>query len=48
MKKGLFALALGTFFCEVGGVGHHYPALIGVPMALIGALCLLMFHRKYE
>lgn len=98
MKKGLFALALGTFFCDVGGVGHHhtlseqylivkhseggemlggcciqaafnlgnalgaffggipvamglgyhYPALIGVPMALIGALCLLMFHRKYE
>lgn len=43
--------ALGAFFGGIPvtmGLGYHYPALIGVPMALIGALCLLMFHRKYE
>ena len=34
----LFALALG----------YHFPALIGVPMALMGAVCLLVFHKKYE
>ena len=38
MKKGLFALALG----------YHFPALIGVSMALMGAVCLLVFHKKYE
>ena len=32
----LFALALG----------YHFPALIGVPMALMGAVCLLVFHKK--
>ena len=30
------------------GLGYNFPALIGVPMALAGALCLLVFHRKYE
>ena len=30
------------------GMGYQYPALIGVPMALVGAVCLLVFHRKYE
>ena len=43
--------ALGAFFGGIPvamGLGYNYPALIGVPMALIGALCLLAFHRRYE
>ena len=30
-------------FCQA-----YFPALIGVPMALMGAVCLLVFHKKYE
>ena len=30
------------------GLGYNFPALIGVPMALAGAICLLIFHKKYE
>lgn len=30
------------------GLGYQYTALIGVPMALIGAICLLSFHKRYE
>ena len=30
------------------GLGYQYTALIGVPMALIGAVCLLSFHKRYE
>lgn len=29
-------------------LGYQYPALIGVPMALLGCGCLLWFHRRYE
>lgn len=28
--------------------GYQYPALIGVPMALLGCGCLMWFHRRYE
>lgn len=43
--------ALGAFFGGIPvamGLGYQYPALIGVPMALIGAFCLLWFHKRYE
>ena len=30
------------------GLGYNYPALIGMPMALAGAICLFIFHKKYE
>ncbi len=43
--------AVGAFLGGIPvsmGLGYNYPAFIGVPMALIGALCLLAFHRKYE
>ena len=43
--------ALGAFLGGIPvamGLGYNYPALIGVPMALAGAFCLLVFHRKYE
>lgn len=30
------------------GLTYNYTALVGVPLAIIGALCLLVFHRKYE
>ena len=43
--------ALGAFFGGIPvamGMGYNFPALIGVPMALIGAVCLLVFHQKYE
>ena len=43
--------ALGAFLGGIPvamGLGYNYPALIGVPMALAGAVCLLVFHRKYE
>ena len=43
--------ALGAFFGGIPvamGLGYHFPALIGVPMALMGAVCLLVFHKKYE
>lgn len=29
-------------------LGYQYPALIGVPMALLGCGCLWYFHRRYE
>ena len=54
-KNKLCNLKLGTFFSALlGGIpvamglGYNYPALIGVAMALAGAVCLLVFHRKYE
>ncbi|NUF08311.1 MFS transporter [Snodgrassella sp. ESL0324] len=28
--------------------GYQYPALLGVPLTLIGCTCLLWFHRRYE
>lgn len=28
--------------------GYQYPALLGVPLTLIGCDCLLLFHRRYE
>lgn len=28
--------------------GYQYPALLGVPLTLIGCACLLWFHRRYE
>lgn len=28
--------------------GYQYPALLGVPLTLIGCDCLLWFHRRYE
>ena len=43
--------ALGAFLGGIPvsmGLGYNYPALIGVPMALAGAACLYMFHKKYE
>ena len=43
--------AIGAFLGGIPvsmGLGYNYPALIGVPMALAGAFCLLAFHRKYE
>lgn len=43
--------ALGAFLGGIPvsiGLGYNYPALIGVPMALVGAICLLIFHKKYE
>lgn len=43
--------AVGAFLGGIPvamGLGYNFPALIGVPMALAGALCLLVFHRKYE
>lgn len=29
-------------------LGFNYPALIGVPLVLAGAICLWIFHKKYE
>lgn len=29
-------------------LGFNYPALIGVPLVLAGAICLWVFHKKYE
>lgn len=51
--QGAFNLgnAIGAFMggIPVGmGLGYCYPALIGVPMALAGALCLLSFHKRFE
>ena len=43
--------AVGAFLGGIPvslGFGYSYPALIGVPMALAGAFCLLAFHKKYE
>ena len=43
--------ALGAFLGGIPvaiGLGYSYPALIGVPMALIGTACLLVFHKEYE
>ena len=43
--------AIGAFLGGVPvsmGLGYNYPALVGVPMALIGAICLFAFHKKYE
>lgn len=30
------------------GLGFNYPALIGVPLTLAGAICLMIFHKQYE
>lgn len=30
------------------GLGFSYPALIGAPFTLAGAVCLYAFHRQYE
>lgn len=30
------------------GLGYQYPALVGVPFALVGFILLTVFHRKYE
>ncbi len=43
--------ALGAFLGGIPvsmGLGYNYPALVGVPLGLIGAICLFIFHRKYE
>ena len=43
--------ALGAFLGGIPvslGLGFNYPALIGVPLALAGAVCLFIFHKKYE
>ncbi len=43
--------AVGAFLGGIPvamGMGYNYPALIGVPMALAGAICLFTFHKKYE
>ena len=51
--QGAFNLgnAVGAFLGGIPvamGLGYNYPALIGMPMALAGAICLLVFHKKYE
>ena len=51
--QGAFNLgnAIGAFLGGIPvamGLGYNFPALIGVPMALAGAICLLVFHKKYE
>lgn len=28
--------------------GYQYPALVGIPMALAGCICLMLFHKHYE
>ena len=43
--------ALGAFLGGIPvslGLGFNYPALIGVPLALAGAVCLWTFHKHYE
>ena len=43
--------AVGAFLGGIPvamGLGYNYPALIGVPMALAGAICLWVFHKKFE
>ncbi len=43
--------AIGAFMGGIPvsmGLGYNYPALIGVPLALLGAFCLLTFHKQYE
>lgn len=30
------------------GLTYNYTALVGVPLAVIGGICLLVFHKKYE
>lgn len=43
--------ALGAFLGGIPvtlGLGFNYPALIGVPLTLAGAICLMVFHKKYE
>lgn len=30
------------------GMGYNYPALIGVPLTLGGAICLYIFHKRFE
>ena len=49
--QGAFNLgnAMGAFLGGIPvamGLGYNFPALIGVPMALAGAICLLIFHKK--
>lgn len=43
--------AVGAFLGGIPvslGLGFNYPALVGVPLALTGAICLFVFHKKYE
>ena len=43
--------ALGAFLGGIPvslGLGFNYPALIGVPLTLAGAVCLFVFHRDFE
>ena len=43
--------AVGAFLGGIPvslGLGFNYPALVGVPLALTGAICLCVFHKKYE
>lgn len=30
------------------GLGYRYPALVGMPFALVGCILLVIFFRKYE
>ncbi len=30
------------------GLSYAFPALVGVPLGIAGAVCLLVFHKKYE
>lgn len=43
--------AIGAFLGGIPvslGMSYAYPALVGVPLGIAGAVCLLIFHRKYE
>lgn len=43
--------AIGAFLGGIPvsfGLGFNYPALVGFPLALTGAICLFVFHKKYE
>ncbi len=43
--------AVGAFLGGIPvslGLSYAYPALVGVPLGIAGAVCLLVFHKKYE
>ena len=43
--------ALGAFLGGIPvsmGLSYAYPALMGVPLGIAGAVCLFVFHKKYE
>lgn len=43
--------AIGAFLGGIPvslGMSYAYPALVGVPLGIAGAVCLLILHRKYE